>query len=106
MLKISDLRVRDVINIRDGRRLGFVGDLELEFEEGKVKAIVVPKRSGLFSFFNRDREYVIPWNDIVKIGVDTILVELDDDLNNGKRQDRHQRIYPWKRPPFWEDSEV
>ena len=105
MLKISDLKMRDVINIRDGRRLGFVGDLELDLEEGKVKAIIVPRRQSWFSIWGKDREYIIPWHDIVKIGVDIILVEIEEDIHNGKRQGKgQQKVNPWKRPPFFGDE--
>jgi len=76
MVKISDLRSREVINIVDGRRLGVICDLDLDLENGRVAAIIVPGSTGLFSFLGGGRDYVIPWENIVKIGVDTILVEV------------------------------
>ncbi|NLN06477.1 MAG: YlmC/YmxH family sporulation protein [Firmicutes bacterium] len=76
MIKISDLRSREVINIVDGRRLGVICDLDLDLENGRVAAIIVPGSTGLFSFLGGGRDYVIPWENIVKIGVDTILVEV------------------------------
>ncbi|HHX73493.1 MAG TPA: YlmC/YmxH family sporulation protein [Firmicutes bacterium] len=76
MVKISDLRSREVINIVDGRRLGVICDLDLDLENGRVAAIIVPGSTGLFSFLGSGRDYVIPWENIVKIGVDTILVEV------------------------------
>ena len=41
MERFSHLRRKEVINICDGRRLGFVGDLELKVPEGEVKALIV-----------------------------------------------------------------
>ncbi|NLM46116.1 MAG: YlmC/YmxH family sporulation protein [Firmicutes bacterium] len=76
MVKISDLRSREVINIVDGRRLGVICDLDLDLENGRVAAIIVPGSTGLFSFLGGGRDYVILWENIVKIGVDTILVEV------------------------------
>lgn len=75
MLKTSDLRVRDIINIRDGRRLGFIGDVEVDLETGRITAIVIPppKFLGLFSL---GPGHVIPWERIRKIGSDVILVDL------------------------------
>ena len=29
MVKTSEFRTKDVVNVTDGRRLGFIGDLEL-----------------------------------------------------------------------------
>ena len=34
MIKTSELRVRDVINVLDGRRLGQAVDLEVDLERG------------------------------------------------------------------------
>jgi len=76
MIKISDLRNRDVVNIADGKRLGTICDLDLDLENGKVTALIVPGCARLFSFFSKGRDYIIPWENIVKIGVDTILVDL------------------------------
>jgi YlmC/YmxH family sporulation protein len=76
MIKVSDLRNRDVINIVDGKRLGTICDLDLDLENGRVTAIVVPGTTRLFGLFGGGRDYVIPWEKIVKIGVDTILVDM------------------------------
>jgi YlmC/YmxH family sporulation protein len=76
MLKISELRNREVINIADGRKLGTVCDLDIDLEHGRIAAIVVPGGGKLYSLFGGGRDYVISWENIVKIGVDTILVEI------------------------------
>lgn len=69
--RITDLRCKEVINIRDGARLGFVSDIEVDTTCGQVVAIVVP--TGGFIFGGDD--VVVPWCSIVKIGDDTILVD-------------------------------
>lgn len=66
----------EVINVVDGRRLGVICDLDIDLEAGAVRAIVVPGTGRVFGLFGGDRDYVIPWENIVKIGADTILVEL------------------------------
>ncbi len=75
MLSSFDLRLRDVINVLDGKRLGTINDLEIDLEAGRVTAIVVPGGSRFLGFLGRDKDYVIPWEKIIKIGVDVILVE-------------------------------
>ena len=40
--KFTELRCKEVICVADGRRLGFVCDVQVEIPEGCVKAIVVP----------------------------------------------------------------
>lgn len=75
MIRISELRNRDVVNVNDGRRLGLIGDLDLDVDKGIVKAIIIPATGGLLGKISRSKDYVIPWEKIVKIGVDTILVD-------------------------------
>jgi YlmC/YmxH family sporulation protein len=71
--RIADLRLKEVVNIRDGCRLGFVSDVEIDVECGRVVAIVVPGPCR-FWFFLREPDFVIPWDGIEKIGEDIILV--------------------------------
>lgn len=78
MNRSSDFRQKEVINVSDGRRLGFVSDVEIDLEQGKVEAIVLPGVGKLLGFFGKDNEFIIPWNKIVKIGEDIILVDLDE----------------------------
>ena len=76
-LLLSELQKRDVINMVDGRCLGRIIDILFAFPEGKIKAIVVPGRCnrGILKFFDRSR-LNIPERNIVKIGGDVILVNL------------------------------
>jgi len=75
LVKTSDLRMLDVVNIGDGRRLGNVYDLDLDVETGEILAIILPGESGLFGFGRRP-DIEIPWDRIVRIGIDVILVDL------------------------------
>lgn len=75
MIKISDLRNRDVINILDGKKLGNIIDIDLDLDNGKVLALVLPGRVKGFLFTKRE-EIVVPWQKIVRIGRDVILVEV------------------------------
>ena len=63
------------IYIINGRKLGFVTDVEACFEDGKISAIVVPGNSRKLGLFNNN-DIVIPWSNITLIGEDVILVEL------------------------------
>jgi YlmC/YmxH family sporulation protein len=72
--KASDLRMLDVINISDGRRLGNVYDLDMDLATGEIKAIIIPGPGG--GWFKRGSEIIIHWDQIVRIGQDVILVDL------------------------------
>ena len=66
---------KEVINLIDGRRLGYVQDVEADFSTGEITAIVVPGTRQMFSMGNKG-DITIPWNKIKKIGDDIILVEI------------------------------
>ena len=71
----NSLRDKDVINGCDGKRLGFVNDLEIDACSGKICALIV-----LFDYrllgFGKYEELVIPWERICRIGKDTIIVDI------------------------------
>ena len=70
-----ELRDKEVINLCDGRRLGYISDFELELCSGRITAICVPGEMGCFGF-KKGEEIVIPWENIQRIGEDAILVEV------------------------------
>jgi len=75
LTKTSELREREVVNILDGKRLGLASDLEIDAETGKIKAIIVPGPGKILWLFGKNEDFVIPWERIKKIGVDVILVD-------------------------------
>ncbi len=82
MIRISDLRTRDVVNIIDGKRLGTIKDIELDIGAGKVQGIILPGSSSkVMGIFGRQEDLLIPWEKIKTIGVDFILVELQNFTN-------------------------
>lgn len=72
--RIVDMRRKEVINIKDGMRIGCVCDVEIDTESAKVLAIVIYGRLRCFGLFGREDDIVIRWQDIQVIGDDTILV--------------------------------
>lgn len=76
MMKASDLRKKEVINTVDGKSLGLIYDIEIDVEKGVIAAIIVPGGGRFFSFFGRNEDLVITWEQVVKIGIDVILVEI------------------------------
>ncbi len=77
MNKAADFRNKEVINVNDGKRLGFVSDVDINFEKGTIEAIIVPGPSGIINLIagKAKGDYIIPWNKITKVGEDIILVE-------------------------------
>ncbi|MGO4887862.1 YlmC/YmxH family sporulation protein [Anaerobacillus sp. MEB173] len=77
MIKISELQSKDIINISEGRRLGNLGDLDINLETGRIDAIIIGGTGRMMGLLGRDEEIVIPWRNIIKIGSDCILVRTD-----------------------------
>ncbi len=75
----TSLRDKDVINICDGKRLGFVNDLEIDNCDGRICAIVVLFDSRFFGF-GKCEELVIPWEKIKCFGKDAVLVNIGTDI--------------------------
>ncbi len=77
-MRMSELKKREVINVCDCRRLGFVGDLDIDPCSGKILAIIVPGPGCVCGFLGREKDFVIPFDDICQIGDDIILVRLEE----------------------------
>ena len=77
MCRTSDLKQKEVINVTDGRRMGFVCDVDINLEEGSIESIILPGPTKLFGIIGKDNEVTIPWVSIKKIGEDIILVDMD-----------------------------
>ena len=73
--RIRDLRCKEVINICDGCRLGYVSDVDIRIPEGQVVAIIVDGPYRFFGLFGKGGEYYVPWDCIQRIGDDIILID-------------------------------
>lgn len=80
LVRAAELRLLDVVNVVDGRKLGYVYDLDVDVDTGDIHALLLPGDSGrrLFSLFSRKPDISIPWSRVRKIGVDVILVHIPD----------------------------
>ncbi len=71
-----DFKHKEVINITDGKRLGFVQDVTADLESGIITSIIVPGSNKLLNMFSNNNDIIIPWQNIKCIGDDVILVEI------------------------------
>lgn len=79
VVRFSDLASKEVINYTDGKCLGsFSGcDLRIDPATGKIAEVILAGPQGFFSsFFTGASSYVIPWQAIMRVGVDTVIVEI------------------------------
>lgn len=73
---LSELKQKEVIDLRTGTMLGRVDDIEIS-EDSSVKSVIVYGRPRFFGLGNRDQDLVIKFSDIDLIGKDTILISND-----------------------------
>ncbi|MFW5995712.1 MAG: YlmC/YmxH family sporulation protein [Halanaerobiaceae bacterium] len=75
-MKESEIMLKDVIDINTGRKLGYIDDVELDPDKGRIRAIIIPSSHyKLLRLFSREQDVVIRWDDIKTIGEDVILVD-------------------------------
>lgn len=81
MVKISDLQIKEVINISDGSRLGHISDIDINLDTGRIEAIIVSGAGRVLGLFGREEQVVISWKNILKIGEDVVLVRYNNISN-------------------------
>lgn len=74
LCRITDMHNKDVINVCDGHRLGFVDDVEVDTCTAQLVSIVIRGRNKCFGLLGREEDIVICWKEIEVIGDETILV--------------------------------
>lgn len=77
LFKISELGMRDMVNLVDGAKLGPVKDVHIDLETGRVTAMVLSGGKRFWGIFSAGKDVVVPWEKIKKIGKDTVLLELE-----------------------------
>lgn len=76
MSKGIDFRQKEVVEINTGKIIGFVVDIDAEFDIGSIKNIIVAQTSGILKSITGKNNITIPWDKIKLIGEDVILVDL------------------------------
>ncbi|MBB5323765.1 YlmC/YmxH family sporulation protein [Anoxybacillus tepidamans] len=78
MIKISEFQTKDVVNVANGKKLGNIGDIDINLQTGQIESLIILGAGKVLGLFGREEETVIPWRNIVKIGTDVILVRLNE----------------------------
>lgn len=83
--RINDFRYKDVVCVKDGTRLGYVGDVELDTQSAQLVAIVIYGKYRWLGLLGKEEDIVINWEEIEIIGEDTILVNYVPKTQKKKR---------------------
>ena len=83
MMRISDIMEKEIINVKNGKKLGFITDIDLDVENGKVSSFSITGSSG--NFFSRGAEIdTVFWRAILSIGCDTIIVSIGSNFDKNQ----------------------
>lgn len=89
------LQERQVVNIADGKCLGNLKDVEINVWTGCIESLILPALNGFWNRLQNSGELVIPWHQVIRIGVDVILVDAPElseyDLLFGKEKRKKTR---------------
>ena len=93
-IKTSELRHLDVINIEDGSYLGNVCDIDLHPDTGAIQFLVLEKSDSGFFRFLKHSDVEIPWQEVVMVGLDVIIVKTNqDNARTYSRPTWRQRLF-------------
>lgn len=82
----SNLKNKEIINLKTGLKLGYVDDIELDTVTGEIISLIIYGRQRALGIMGRDEDIIIKCSDIHLIGEDTILVSFSHDTICTKRR--------------------
>lgn len=74
-MRLSDLQSKDVVSLKDGKKIGRIIDVEIS-AEGKIQYMMIEQRKMVRSFVMGGSDTTISFTQISKIGEDVILVDV------------------------------
>jgi len=72
---LSELSLKDVISEKDGAKMGKITDLEIDTMTGRILSVKVQLGFRFANLFSNKDVSNIPWQKILKIGNDVIIVD-------------------------------
>lgn len=77
-MRLSEISNKEIIDYDKGERLGILGhtDLIIDEKSGQIEAFVIPTLKW-FGLGKRDKEVIVYWSQIKKIGKDMIIIEVE-----------------------------
>ena len=66
MIRISDIMDKEVINVKNGKRMGYITDIDMDINEGKIISFSIVGDGGINLFSRGSENQVVFWNDILK----------------------------------------
>ena len=74
MLKNFDLKQKRVIDVDTAEVVGFIRDMDIDFETGRIRSVTIPQR-GIFGLFSGGKNVTVPWDRVVSIGNEFVIIK-------------------------------
>lgn len=75
MLKNFDLRQKKVIDVDTAEAVGFIRDMDIDFDTGKIRSVTIPQK-GIFGWLFREKNVTVPWESVVSIGSEYVIIKM------------------------------
>ncbi|MCI7083116.1 MAG: YlmC/YmxH family sporulation protein [Tenericutes bacterium] len=75
-MKLSELQKKDIVNIKDGKKIGKIIDVYFDESSGYMIKFVIEKTHFVRNIFSNTDEIVIKFSQIKKMGEDVILIDI------------------------------
>lgn len=69
---INALKTMEVIDVNTGAKLGFIKDIKIDSGKKRIQSILL--QGEVKGWFSKTNDIEVYWEDIVKIGIDVLLV--------------------------------
>ncbi len=77
LFSLNNLRSMEVIDFNKGRKLGHIIDVKIDCDLNKILSIIIPEEKT--SWFGKTSDIEILWENVIKVGLDVILVKVEKD---------------------------
>ena len=75
-MKLSELQKKDIVSIRDGKKIGRIIDVEFDIKNGYLIKFIIEKTHFIRNIFTTNDELTIKFSQIKKLGEDVILIDI------------------------------
>lgn len=75
-MKLSELQKKDIVDIKTGRKIGKIVDIEFDTSSGYMIKFIIESNGILKNIFSSNEDIVIRFSQIKKLGEDVILIDI------------------------------
>ncbi|MGN1324409.1 MAG: YlmC/YmxH family sporulation protein [Bacilli bacterium] len=74
-MRLSDLQLKEVVDISFGKKVGNIIDITIDLSSGKISNLIIEPSRNMRKFLSTKEDREIMYNQIIKIGDDIILID-------------------------------